>query len=149
MAAVRVTTSAQGVQKIVDKVHLTAQGVLSPIVILVCFAGLEGSSLDDLAAQMEAAAEQLAAAKRAAEARRREEAIMEVEMVLQTYFHNLDNSYNKLQTINEYMDDVEVSHPADSPNPEALTFFFTRVSLGFRESGLRISWSRLQGRAPS
>ncbi|KAK9916261.1 hypothetical protein WJX75_000643 [Coccomyxa subellipsoidea] len=69
--------------------------------------GLEGSSPDDLAAQMEAAAEQLAAAKRAAEARRREEAIMEVEMVLQTYFHNLDNSYNKLQTINEYMDDVE------------------------------------------
>ena len=64
---------------------------------------------------MEAAAEQLAAAKRAAEARRREEAITEVEMVLQTYFHNLDNSYNKLQTINEYMDDVEVSHPADSP----------------------------------
>ena len=57
---------------------------------------------------MEAAAEQLAAAKRAAEAQRREEAITEVEMVLQTYFHNLDNSYNKLQTINEYMDDVEV-----------------------------------------
>lgn len=90
---------------------------------MVCFAGVEGSSPDDLAAQMEAAAEQLAAAKRAAEARRREEAITEVEMVLQTYFHNLDNSYNKLQTINEYMDDVEVSHPADSPNPEALTAF--------------------------
>lgn len=29
-------------------------------------------------------------------------------MVLQTYYHNLDNTYNKLQTINEYMDDVEV-----------------------------------------
>ncbi|BDA40370.1 magnesium transporter MRS2-B [Coccomyxa sp. Obi] len=71
--------------------------------------GVPGSSLtkDDMAAQMEAAAEQLAAAKRAAEAQRREEAITEVEMVLQTYFHNLDNSYNKLQTINEYMDDVE------------------------------------------
>ncbi|CAL8467341.1 g6878 [Coccomyxa elongata] len=71
--------------------------------------GVPGSSptADDLAAQMEAAAEQLAAAKRAAEAQRREEAITEVEMVLQTYFHNLDNSYNKLQTINEYMDDVE------------------------------------------
>ncbi|EIE22140.1 cora-domain-containing protein [Coccomyxa subellipsoidea C-169] len=69
--------------------------------------GGEGGSPDDLAEQMEAAAEQLAAAKRAAEARRREEAITEVEMVLQTYFHNLDNSYNKLQTINEYMDDVE------------------------------------------
>ncbi len=38
-------------------------------------------------------------------------------MVLQTYFHNLDNSYNKLQTINEYMDDVEVTHrAADSPS---------------------------------
>lgn len=60
---------------------------------------------------MEAAAEQLAAAKRVAEAQRREEAITEVEMVLQTYFHNLDNSYNKLQTINEYMDDVEVRMP--------------------------------------
>ena len=32
----------------------------------------------------------------------------QVEMVLQTYYHNLDNTYNKLQTINEYMDDVEV-----------------------------------------
>jgi hypothetical protein len=28
-------------------------------------------------------------------------------MVLQTYYHNLDNTYNKLQTINEYMDDIE------------------------------------------
>ena len=30
-------------------------------------------------------------------------------MVLQTYFHNLDNTYNKLAAINENMDDVEVS----------------------------------------
>jgi rubrerythrin len=63
---------------------------------------------EDTAVQMEAAAEQLAAAKRAREAERRMEAITEVEMVLQTYFHNLDNTSNKLQTINEFMDDVEV-----------------------------------------
>lgn len=63
---------------------------------------------------MEAAAEALAAAKRQRESERREEAISEVEMVLQTYFHNLDNSYNKLQTINEYMDDVEVRANLDS-----------------------------------
>ena len=30
-------------------------------------------------------------------------------MVLQTYFHNLDNTYNKLAAINENLDDVEVS----------------------------------------
>ena len=58
---------------------------------------------------MEAAAAQLDAARRAREAERREGAIQEVEMVLQTYFHNLDNTYNKLATINENMDDVEVT----------------------------------------
>ena len=89
-------------------------------VLFCAFKGGEGSSQhqeqqqvqDDAAAQMETAAEQLAAARRAREAERRMEAITEVEMVLQTYFHNLDNTYNKLQTINEYMDDIEVSFPA-------------------------------------
>jgi len=74
-------------------------------------AGLEGTSPEqkDTTAQMEAAAAQLEAAKRQREAETREGAIQEVEMVLQTYFHNLDNTYNKLATINENMDDVEVS----------------------------------------
>ena len=58
---------------------------------------------------MEAAAAQLEAARRAREAEARDNAIQEVEMVLQTYFHNLDNTYNKLAAINENMDDVEVS----------------------------------------
>ena len=75
--------------------------------------GLEGTSPDqkDTTAQMEAAAAQLEAATRQREAETREGAIQEVEMVLQTYFHNLDNTYNKLATINENMDDVEVSKP--------------------------------------
>ena len=34
---------------------------------------------------------------------------LQVEMVLQTYYHNLDNTYNKLQTIHEYMTDIEAS----------------------------------------
>lgn len=58
---------------------------------------------------MEAAAAQLEAARRARDAEARDTAIQEVEMVLQTYFHNLDNTYNKLAAINENMDDVEVS----------------------------------------
>lgn len=74
-------------------------------------AGLEGGSPEarDAAAQTEAAAAQLEAARRAREVEAREEACQEVEMVLQTYFHNLDNTYNKLVTINENMGDVEVS----------------------------------------
>ena len=31
----------------------------------------------------------------------------QVEQVLETYFMNLDNTYNKLQTLNEYIDDTE------------------------------------------
>ena len=59
---------------------------------------------------MEAAAAQLEIARRAREAEARDDAIQEVEMVLETYFHNLDNTYNKLATINENMDDVEVGN---------------------------------------
>ncbi len=33
----------------------------------------------------------------------------EVEMVLEAYFMQLDNTYNKLQTLCEYIDDTEVS----------------------------------------
>lgn len=32
----------------------------------------------------------------------------EVEMVLETYFMHIDNTYNKLQTLTEYIDDTEV-----------------------------------------
>ena len=32
---------------------------------------------------------------------------MQVEQVLETYFMNLDNTYNKLQTLGEYVDDTE------------------------------------------
>ncbi|KAL3139598.1 hypothetical protein ABBQ38_003917 [Trebouxia sp. C0009 RCD-2024] len=35
----------------------------------------------------------------------------EVEMVLETYFMHIDNTYNKLQTLTEYIDDTEVSPP--------------------------------------
>ena len=37
-----------------------------------------------------------------------EEEIAEVEMVLETYFMHVDNTYNKLQTLCEYIDDTEV-----------------------------------------
>ena len=47
-------------------------------------------------------------------------------MVLQTYYHNLDNTYNKLQTINEYMDDIEAGRcpwlgPCQPPGLLAIT----------------------------
>lgn len=32
---------------------------------------------------------------------------VQVEQVLETYFMNLDNTYNKLQTLAEYVDDTE------------------------------------------
>lgn len=32
---------------------------------------------------------------------------LQVEQVLETYFMNLDNTYNKLQTLAEYVDDTE------------------------------------------
>ena len=31
----------------------------------------------------------------------------QVEQLLETYFMNLDNTYNKLQTLGEYIDDTE------------------------------------------
>ena len=36
-----------------------------------------------------------------------ERAVEEVEMLLQAYLMNLDNSWNKLQDINEYVEDTE------------------------------------------
>ena len=37
--------------------------------------------------------------------------VQEVEMVLETYFMHIDNTYNKLQTLTEYIDDTEVRMP--------------------------------------
>jgi magnesium transporter len=34
--------------------------------------------------------------------------VNEVEMVLEAYFMQVDNTYNKLQTLCEYIDDTEV-----------------------------------------
>lgn len=42
-------------------------------------------------------------------AERDEEEIAEVEMILETYFMHVDNTFNKLQTLCEYIDDTEVS----------------------------------------
>lgn len=36
--------------------------------------------------------------------------VAEVEMVLETYFMHIDNTYNKLQTLAEYIDDTEVCY---------------------------------------
>ncbi|BDA40371.1 magnesium transporter MRS2-B [Coccomyxa sp. Obi] len=41
------------------------------------------------------------------QAERDEEEIAEVEMVLETYFMHIDNTFNKLQTLCEYIDDTE------------------------------------------
>ena len=38
----------------------------------------------------------------------------EVEMVLETYFMHIDNTYNKLQTLTEYIDDTEVGLPTSN-----------------------------------
>lgn len=38
----------------------------------------------------------------------------EVEMVLETYFMHIDNTYNKLQTLTEYIDDTEVGFPTSN-----------------------------------
>lgn len=43
------------------------------------------------------------------QAERDEEEIAEVEMILETYFMHVDNTFNKLQTLCEYIDDTEVS----------------------------------------
>ncbi len=43
-----------------------------------------------------------------AQAERDEEEISEVEMILETYFMHVDNTFNKLQTLCEYIDDTEV-----------------------------------------
>ena len=40
----------------------------------------------------------------------------QVEMVLQTYYHNLDNTYNKLQTVHEYMTDIEAGGCSACPS---------------------------------
>jgi hypothetical protein len=42
------------------------------------------------------------------QAERDEEEIAEVEMILETYFMSVDNTFNKLQTLCEYIDDTEV-----------------------------------------
>ena len=42
------------------------------------------------------------------QAERDEEEISEVEMILETYFMHIDNTFNKLQTLCEYIDDTEV-----------------------------------------
>lgn len=42
------------------------------------------------------------------EKERDEGEVAEVEMVLETYFMHIDNTYNKLQTLAEYIDDTEV-----------------------------------------
>lgn len=47
-----------------------------------------------------------------AQAERDEEEIAEVEMILETYFMHVDNTFNKLQTLCEYIDDTEVTRPA-------------------------------------
>ena len=44
----------------------------------------------------------------APQAERDEEEISEVEMILETYFMHIDNTFNKLQTLCEYIDDTEV-----------------------------------------
>ena len=44
------------------------------------------------------------------QAERDEEEIAEVEMILETYFMSVDNTFNKLQTLCEYIDDTEVRH---------------------------------------
>jgi hypothetical protein len=42
------------------------------------------------------------------QAERDEEEIADVEMILETYFMHVDNTFNKLQTLCEYIDDTEV-----------------------------------------
>ena len=42
------------------------------------------------------------------QAERDEDEIAEVEMILETYFMHIDNTFNKLQTLCEYIDDTEV-----------------------------------------
>ena len=37
--------------------------------------------------------------------------VNEVEMLLEAYFIQVDNTHNKLQTLHEYIDDTEVRQP--------------------------------------
>jgi hypothetical protein len=64
------------------------------------------------------------------EKERDEGEVAEVEMVLETYFMHLDNTYNKLQTLGEYIDDTEVSGLLDHlsicvNSLFGITFFFS------------------------
>ena len=55
-------------------------------------------------------AEQLAKAKDDSDDEESE--VAAVEMVLEAYFMHIDNTYNKLQTLTEYIDDTEVTPAA-------------------------------------
>ena len=60
------------------------------------------------------------------QAERDEEEIAEVEMILETYFMSVDNTFNKLQTLCEYIDDTEArpcSCMATYGLPEATRYF--------------------------
>ena len=54
------------------------------------------------------------------QAERDEEEIAEVEMILETYFMSVDNTFNKLQTLCEYIDDTEVNIKAHADRNHAL-----------------------------
>jgi len=47
--------------------------------------------------------------------------VQEVEMVLETYFMHIDNTYNKLQTLTEYIDDTEVCRLCLKPCQKSFT----------------------------
>ena len=40
--------------------------------------------------------------------------VNEVEMLLEAYFIQVDNTHNKLQTLHEYIDDTEVRPPVST-----------------------------------
>ena len=67
------------------------------------------------------------------QAERDEEEIAEVEMILETYFMSVDNTFNKLQTLCEYIDDTEVRAP-EAPEPHI--GFRRRRVLGYQSTFL-------------
>jgi len=80
------------------------------------------------------------------QAERDEEEIAEVEMILETYFMSVDNTFNKLQTLCEYIDDTEVGQGCEYAGAVGCTNCEVRPMHGYLSKKGKIclvrSWSQ-------
>ena len=69
---------------------------------------------------------------------------LQVEQLLETYFMNLDNTYNQLQTLGEYIKDTEdyIQFDLDTKRNKFIEVCSRLCSLGFRTVGICIANQR-------